>query len=210
MSQIEQNFRHLLSKKPEIEKCYAQGLVNRRSLARYLIQNKIAKNNQFEAVIAMLRRFEFKIPKEEKDLFKQFRMGIKDDILILDFEKEKTLLIKLSELVAGTNYDQGDVLKIVVGSSTIKVFLDKKNESKVKSLTEHYKRNEKRDKISEISMIFSDESIITKGIVSAITRELAINDIVISELLTASPELLLYIKEEYVLKAYEVLKRLQR
>ena len=59
MSQIEQDFRQLLSKKPEIEKCYAEGLINRRALARYLVKQKIAERHQMEATIAMLRRFEF-------------------------------------------------------------------------------------------------------------------------------------------------------
>ena len=60
MSQIEQEFRQFLSKKPEVETCYQDGLINRRSLARYLVKQGIAKSNQLEAVIAMLRRFKFK------------------------------------------------------------------------------------------------------------------------------------------------------
>ena len=56
--------------------------------------------------------------------------------------------------------------------------------------------------------MFPEESIREKGVLSTITRELTVNNIVITELLTASPELLIYLKEEYVLKAYEILKRL--
>ena len=69
MSQIEQEFRQFLSKNPELETCYQDGLINRRSLARYLIKQDIAKSNQLEAVIAMLRRFKFKEQKQTKDLF---------------------------------------------------------------------------------------------------------------------------------------------
>ena len=60
MSQIEQNFRNFLSNRPEIEKCYSSGLINRRALARHLIKNKIADKNQMDAIIAMLRRYDFK------------------------------------------------------------------------------------------------------------------------------------------------------
>ena len=58
--------------------------------------------------------------------------------------------------------------------------------------------------------MFPENAIKERGVLSTITKELSVNDIVISELLTASPELLIYLKEEFVLKAYDILKRLQK
>ncbi|MFW9878360.1 MAG: hypothetical protein ACFFG0_35205, partial [Candidatus Thorarchaeota archaeon] len=199
MSQIEHNFRQFLSKKPEIEKSYQEGLINRRSLARYLIRKGIAKSNQLEAVIAMLRRFEFKEKeKEGKDLFKKIRINIKDKILILDFEKGKDLLKKLQNIIANTDYDKGDTLKIVVGSISIKLFIDEGNIKKFQNIIDTFKIRHKFYNISEISIIFPEEAIKEKGILSTITKELTLNDIVITELLTATPELIIYLKEEYV------------
>jgi len=210
MSQIEHDFRQFLSKKPEIEKSYQEGLINRRSLARYLIRKGIAKSNQLEAVVAMLRRFQFKEKeKQGKDLFKKIRINIKDKILILDFEKNKDLLKNLQNLIANTNYDKGDTLKIVVGSSSIKLFIDEGNINKFKSIVENFKIRHKFGDISEISIMFPEEAIREKGILSTITTELALNDIIITELLTTTPELIIYLKEEYVLKAYGIIKGLQ-
>jgi mRNA-degrading endonuclease HigB of HigAB toxin-antitoxin module len=210
MSQIEHNFRQLLSKKPELETCYQEGLINRRSLARYLVRHNIAKSNQLEAVIAMLRRFEFKEQKQTKDLFSKIKINIKDKIMILDFQKEKELIQKLHHLIENTNYDRGDTLKIVVGSCSVKVFLDEDNEKKVKNVVENFKLQNRLTNISEISVMFPEDAIKERGILSTITKELSVNEIVISELLTASPELLIYLQEEFVLKAYDILKRLQK
>lgn len=210
MSQIEQEFRQFLSKNPEIETCYQEKLINRRSLARYLINRGIAKPNQLEAIVAMLRRFEFKERKRPRDLFSRIKVNIKDKIVILDFQKEKELIQKLERLIEKTNYDRGDTLKIVVGSCSVKVFLDEENEKKVKEIVEKFKLQNRLPDISEISVIFPEDAIKERGILSTITKELAINEIVISELLTASPELLIYLKEEFVLKAYDILKRLQK
>ena len=73
MSQIEQNFRQMLATKPELAKCYQEGLINRRALARYLITKGIAQKNQMDAVIAMIRRYEFEENKKQQkeclDLF---------------------------------------------------------------------------------------------------------------------------------------------
>ena len=211
MSQIEQEFRQLLSKQPEIEKCYQQGLINRRSLARYFIKERLAKSNQLDAVIAMLRRYKFKeYKKQGKSTFKDLKINIKDRILILDFEKNKELLKKLEKVITHTDYDKGDTLKIVVGTAAIKVFIDHENENKLKELISSFKLKNRYENISEISLQFSDSAINTKGILSAITNELLMNDISINELLTGAPELLIYLKEEYVLKAYEIFKRLQK
>ncbi len=210
MSQIEQEFRQFLSKNPELETCYQNGLINRRSLARYLIKQDIAKSNQLEAVIAMLRRFDFKEKKQTKDLFSKIKINIKDKIIILDFQKEKELIQKLHHLIESTNYDRGDTLKIVVGSCSVKVFLDEENEKKVKTMIEKFKLQNRLINISEISVMFPENAIKERGILSTITKEFSVNDIVISELLTASPELLIYLKEEFVLKAYDILKRLQK
>ena len=84
MSQIEQNFRLYLSKHPEVETCYSAGLINRRSLARHLVKNGVAKGNQMEALIAMLRRFPFKKNKiEQSNSYKNIRINIKNKIIIL-------------------------------------------------------------------------------------------------------------------------------
>ncbi len=211
MSQIEHNFRQFLSKKPEIEKCYIAGLINRRSLARHLINEGIAKKSQLEAVIAMLRRFEFnKDNKNIKEAFSNIRVNLKDNILIMDFDKDKEILKKLQRTVPLINYDNGDTLKIVLSTSSIRLFIDAKNEAKVKEVLGDFKLKKKYKNISEISMIFSDDAIKQKGIMSTIAREFALNDIVITECLTATPEMIIYLDEKYVLKAYEIIKGLQK
>ncbi len=210
MSQIEQSFRMLLSKQPEIEKAYVEGLINRRALARYLVKKGIVKSNQLEATIAMLRRFEFrKIGKESLDLLKKIKVSIKDRIAILDFEKDKELLHCLQQVLKHINYDQGDTLKIVVGSSSITLYIDDKKYHEVRDLVQAFPIKHKFVNISEVSVQFPKEAMYTKGVFSTITRELVMNDIIVTEMLTASSELLIYVKAEYVLKVYEILKRFQ-
>ena len=211
MSQIEQDFRQLMSRKPEIGKCYQEGLINRRGLARYLIKQGLAPGNQLEAIIAMLRRFEFQpLPKEVRDIFKNIKVHLKDNIIILDFIKEKELVQKLQKIVSTVNYDRGDTLKVVVGSGSVKLFLDQENEKAVKDLITGFKLKHRLAHISEVSVLFPEEAINMKGIISTVTQELTLNDIVITEIITATPELIIYVREEYVLKAYEILKRLRK
>lgn len=211
MSQIEHSFRGLLNKKPEIEKCYAEGLINRRALARYVVKKGIAKSNQLEAVIAMLRRFPFKTAeKEPMNILKKISVNLKDRITILDFEKDKELLQRLQLVLKHINYDTGDTFKLVVGSTTITLYIDEKKYDEIRDIVSMFKLKQRFTHISEFSIYFPEEAIAAKGVFSTITRELVLNDIIITEMLTASSELLMYVKEEYVLKTYGLLKQLQR
>jgi hypothetical protein len=210
MSQIEQRLQSVLGREPEIEKCYRKGLVNRRALARYLVARGVATNAQFDAVVAAVRRHDFGTEgKPVRSLFDKVRVSLKDRILILDFEKQKELLRRLERVISHIDYDRGDTLKVVMGTSSLKLVIDEARERELAPLLGHFAVRNRIDHVSEISMLFPEEASVTRGVLSVITRELALNDIVVSELLTSSPELLVYVRDQYVSKAYEVVRRLQ-
>ena len=64
-------------------------------------------------------------------------------------------------------------------------------------------------KISELNLIFPEDAPKTKGIIAYVTAELAINDINIIEIITGRPELIVYVNEKDLLKAYETIQRLK-
>jgi hypothetical protein len=210
MSQIELGIRSFLGRHPEIERCQQEGLVNRRALARYLIANGVGGPDDLDAVVASLRRYDFReFREEEPTLFPEVRVTVKDRIMIIDFEKEKALLHDLQRIIGQFEYDRGDTLKFVVGTASIKLFVDQGKEPVVRSLLTRYKVRRRLDRLSEISMMFPDAATETRGVLAVLTRELALNDVVLAELLTASPELLIYVRDEQVAKAYEIVRRLQ-
>ncbi len=211
MSDIEQGLRSLLARRPEIEKCSRLGLLNRRALARFLIRQGIAESDQMEAVVATVRRFDFgEGEKEPVDLFRDIRVTLKDKILILDFPKQKELLKRLERVIAQTDYDRGDTLKVVVGTASLKLFIDRRMERSLGFLFDQFNVRARFDHVTEISLQFPEAAVRTPSVISVLARELALNDIVITEMLTASPELLLYLKDPYVPAAYDVVRRLQQ
>ena len=207
MSHLEQSFWEYLSKHPEVESCVAQGLVNRRALARHLIKEGLASSKQLEAVVAMLRRFPFEKEKRSSSTaVSQMRISIKDRIQIHSIEKNKENLQKLQKIIQHTDYDKGDILKIVVGTEHITLACDQKRKEEIISLM-HPKTS---SKVSEISLHFPSSIIQEKGILSSLTRLFTLHDIVITDIMTSSPELLIYLDEKFVLKAYELLKDFQK
>jgi len=161
-------------------------------------------------VIATLRRLEtVRYPKDTVSLFSKIQVRVRDNIHILDFEKDKGVVRELKRIIETVNYDQGDTLKIVIGSNSIKIFIDEKKKNEVKELTKQFNLLNEYTEISEISIIFPKEAMETRGIISFITREFMVHDLVILECLTASPELLVYMHDSDVVKAYDLIKQIK-
>ncbi len=210
MSQMELALEALLNRRPEIEKCYREGLINRRALARFLIDSGVARPDQFDAVVALLRRRDFGTGElEDREAFREVRLGLKDRILILDFEREKGLLGRIERLLAQVDVGRGETLKIVVGSATVKLVVDARKEGSVRHLLEPHRPQARLDEITEVSLLFPEPARDTRGILSWVTRELALRDVLIRELLTASPELLLYVGNDDVPSVLAVVRGLQ-
>ena len=108
------------------------------------------------------------------------------------------------------NYDRNETLKVVIGSQSVKIIVDSSNSSSVKQslgkdgLLKEYKR------VSEISMLFDQKAKDEKGIVSFVSTELLMAGLNIRELMTCTPELIIYVDEEQSLKAFEVLKGIKK
>jgi len=212
MSELELRVRAALGRFPDVEKCYRRGLLNRRALARFLVSEGVATRGQFDALIATLRRIDLgRFPEGEvRDLFPEVRLGLKDRILLLDFEKEKATLERIEEWIGEVDYDRGETLKVVVGTTSIKLIVDERKERSLQGRFDRSKVRHRLTGISEISLTFPEAAVETKGVLSVIARELFLHDVTVAELLTASPELLIYLEDQYVPTAYRIVRELQR
>lgn len=208
MSQLEQRFIEFVNRHPEIRALFSSGLVNIRALARMFISEEGLSLKQIEAVVAMIRRSEIKpiISHTNKKNFSDIKINLRDEIVILDYEKSKVVLEKIEKIIPTIDYDKNETLKIVVGSHTIKIIVDS---IKMKEIIEGLGRgklSKKFSHISEISMIFSPKATDEKGIVAYVSQQLLLNGINIQEIISCTPELIIYVSEEQSLKAFEVMK----
>ena len=211
MTQIDQIIGHFFNKNPDIKGARNKGLINRRALARYIIKQEKININKTEAIVSSLRRFEREKEdsKELFNLFKELKITTKDKISIISLEKSSQTIQKLQRILANINYAKNETLKIVDGFSSIKLFIDESNIKGIKELFSQKEIQKTYTKIAEITMTFPDTSIKTKGIVSYITTELNLNNINLIEILTSTPELILYLEDKDLLKAYDTINNLR-
>lgn len=210
MSEIEQMFRDYLGRHPEVRALLSERLVNIRALARsFISENNI--NVNVEAIVAMIRRagIEPLVVKTNKKAFYEIKIGMKDEIVILDYEKSKDVMDKIKDIISSVSYDKNETLKVVVGSDTIKIIVDSTNAKVVIDEVGRSKLIRKHSKVSEASLLFSSSAMDEKGIISYVSSQLLINGINIREIITCTPELIIYVDEEQSLKAFEVFKRIK-
>ena len=205
MSQIEQEFTLFLSKHPELRKCLYHDLINKRQLTRFFIERENLSPNKFEAVNAMIRRFSFKKKEITQKSFENVKISLKNNIAIIGIEKVSSQLHKIPTLFEEKEYLSSATFKFVVGTKSIKLFVD---EEMIPLLPSNITIQNKRVNLSELSLIFPKSPSKNQGTLSTVTQELANADINIEEVLTSSPELLIYLREEDSIKALQVIKRL--
>ncbi len=210
MSQIELTLERFFSKNPDVRESLNKGLINRRALARYIAKQEKIPIKQSEALIMALRRYpqESLKSKDIAALIKNMRTSAKDNIAIICFKNSEAVLEKLAHAVKSINHTPSETFKIVQSALSIKIFIDK---ARLKQIKEHFDAKdviEARDNIAEIDVIFPHEVIQTRGIVSYVSAELSMNKINVVEVLTSTPELLIYVDNADLLKTYEVVKGL--
>lgn len=212
MTQININLllQNFFNKNPDIREARNKGLVNRRALAKYIIEKERLDKNRFEALVTALRRFELKpASKETLDFIKEIKISTKDKISIIYLENSEEVLKNISRVINSVNFNKNETLKFVQGSLSLKLFVDEFNVKKIKDIFISKDIITIHNSISELNLIFPEKAIKTKGVISYLTSELAINNVNIVEFLTGKPELMIYVDESNLLKAYETIKRIK-
>ena len=198
-----------LDSNPCIRRDLERGLINARALAKYILK-ETKMDATLDAVISAIRRYEV---DQHDDVFITAKKLIRDTINIstrtglaeITLTKDNEVQQLLPELFDIIQYIRGDVLRIIQADESIRLLIDKKNLDKIKSLFPKDKILKIDMNIAEINMHMHPKMRTTHGILANISNELAINGVNIMEIMSCFPEMLLFVEEKDILKAYQVL-----
>lgn len=211
MTNIMHKVWKILDNSPSIRKDMSLGLINQSALARYIIEEKKV-NATLDAVISAIRRYEIEHSNKLFDaaykIISQSAISTKSRLSNIDIIKDTETQKLLPELFSIINYNRGDVLRIIQADESIKILVDEKNLEKVKDLLSEDKIIKIDENLAELNMHLHPEAVNTPGILAVISNELSINDINVMETMSCVPELLWFVKEKDILKAYSVLYQL--
>ena len=201
-----------LDNNPCIKRDLSKGLINSRALAKYIVRTQ-NMDATLDAVISAIRRYD---SGKKDDIFLNARKLVSQTISLstrsglteISLIKDEDVQRAIPSLFDVIEYSRGEVLRIIQATESIKLIVDEKNFENVISVFPKNKIINIDKNIAEINMHMAPKMIVTYGILAVISNELAINSVNILEVMTCLPEMLLFVKEEDILKAYQILYEL--
>ena len=104
VSLLLQNF---LNKHPDIREARNKGLINRRSLAKYILKTEKVESTKLDAILTALRRFpEEKADTSELDFSEYIKLSTKDKIAIIYLEKSPEVFKNIPNLTQLINFNK--------------------------------------------------------------------------------------------------------
>jgi len=196
-----------------IRRSLEKGIVSMKALAVYLIK----KNNldaSADAVVSAIRRYKEENPLEKKYekanevISKSSDIRITTNIVEVAVEKNEECQKILQKTFNMVSYEKGEILLIIQGEKSIKLIINAKNKEKILLLFSKKSIIHVEDNLAEINIHLSEDAVKTPGIISTLSTEFMIHDINIYESMSCVPEMLFFVKQRDVMKAYQVLSML--
>jgi aspartokinase len=97
---------------------------------------------------------------------------------------------------------KGESVRITKGEETLKVIVNQEILSSLKKKYDGAILATQTD-LAELQIVLNEKACATKGVFARITNEIANQDINITEVITASPELLIFVKRDDLIKAHD-------
>jgi len=189
----------------------SRGLINTSALARYIINEKKV-GATLDAVSSAIRRYNLdhydEIFTTGNKIVSLGAISTKSRLANIAVIKDAEIQELLPTLFSIIQYNRGDVLRIIQADEAIKILVDEKNLEKVKNLFPEDKIIKIDRNLAEINMHLHPEAVNTPGIIAVISNEFAMNDINVMETMSCVPEMLWFVKEKDILRAYNVLYQL--
>jgi aspartokinase len=201
-----------LDNNPCIKRDLRKGLINSRALAKYIVKTQ-NMDVTLDAVISAIRRYD--VGKKD-DIFitarklvsQTLNLSTRSGLAEISLIKDEDVQRSIPGLFDVIEYSRGEVLRVIQANESIKLIVDEKNLENVKTVFPKNKIINVNKNLAEINMHMAPKMIVTYGILAVIANELAINSVNILEVLTCLPEMILFVKEEDILKAYQILYQL--
>jgi aspartokinase len=198
----------LIDRDPSLKLDIERRLINARALARYCSESGIAGTQ--DAIISAIRRYPSDSLANKRynralEIISKSAISTKSHIASVALRKSSETQELLPKLFSWIDFERGETLRIVQGEESIKLIVDEKNLAKMLSRIPDRLVVRVVKGLSEINMHLHPEAVNTPGIIQALAGELMRNGVNICEITSCVPEMLVFVDEKDLLRAYAAL-----
>ncbi len=187
-----------------IQKDLQRDLINIRGLARYLI-DKYHISASMDAVISAIRRYETECVFEDNTkaidaVLHSAVITTKNYVTCITMKEHEFKTIS-SDFV-GKNILKEN-FRMVKSKEIIKLFLNQKDiEKKIDLFSKENILSVTKD-LAEVRITMHSKATETVGVLARISHEIALHDVAIYEMISAIPEMLIYVKSDDLVRAHK-------
>ncbi|MBI4975744.1 hypothetical protein HZC20_03630 [Candidatus Peregrinibacteria bacterium] len=205
MIKIPDAVRDMINKNPTLLWGLSNKLFNLSQLARFikpLIESRTKKHVQTSAVLMSLSRLQKQTSKISQNLakFKMEDITINSNLIVLTFEKGKTIKKKINELYNKIE-EKNAYICITEGTNEITIIIDEK----LKKLLKNLNHKKQYTNISAIGLRFPEKYVDTPGFIYAIVQQLALQNINIIEVCSTYTEIIFYVSKENTRLVFDII-----
>jgi aspartokinase len=196
-----------------IRRCLSKNIVSLRALSRQIIKDLELKDSNLDAVMSAIRRYK-KAGKEEsgeklRKLFSKLSVKTRSNVIDITLQKNKRSVENIIKLNSMIDIEKGEMMIAVQSEQSITIIIDEKNLDKFASISSKSDFISVDKKLVALNLQFTDDARSAKNIISVVSSSFSSEGINIVEIMSSAPELIIIIKKEDIVKALNVIEKLQ-
>lgn len=217
MKTISDCINEIIKDNPFLEEGLSRQILNYSALAKDLnkvVSNKMHKPVKDGAIMMALRRYNPPINLNHSFHLKRFFANLGDitvrsNLCDLTYQNSNTLVLNQSKLLEEINSNQNLFYAFSRGIHESNVMISSSEKSKV---LKHFKEEviiDEKDKLNAISIKLPEGNSKVTGLYYQIFKRLAWENIALYEVVSTTNEFTILVEDQYVDKAFSVIKRLK-
>jgi aspartokinase len=188
-------------------------IISYAALAKQLqpqVEEELGKKVKKHAIEMALRRYRDQLKQKHTTISFDYSSDIimKTKVCDIAFARSPTLLAKLKKLYDIVDFEKGDILNIIQGSSEVSIVTNERYKTKLLEILKDEKILIQEDDLISLSLTFSKDFYYTPGIIFNIIRNVAWENINIYEIVSTNTELTFILHKKDAMKGYKALERL--
>ncbi len=195
-----------------LQECLLEGIVNYAALAENLkpkIEAGLGKDVKESAIMMALRRHAESLQEQKQEplpVIRSSQIVLKTSLIDIAVSKSPALFQTLENIYTKMKYEEGDTFNIVHGDHEVSFVTNKKYQERILKILENEKILALQDNLVSLSMIMGKDFVETPGVIFAIVRKLAWENINLFEIISTSSELAFIIHKKDATRAYTALQ----
>jgi hypothetical protein len=171
-----------------------------------------------DAIISTIRRYPIKKSSPRDGLLSKHmaskKLIMRNKIVEVAIRNDSEVPPALGRFSSQIDYSRSETFRIVAGLETTRVIIDEKNLGKLLDVIPKEKIKKVLKNLAEILILLPEategiEAESVPGVVAALSSELTINGISMTECMSCAPDIIIVVEQKDAIKAYELIDRLE-